>query len=344
MPDPMPQPVAYGGQAVLNGVMMRGRREMAVAVRSASGEILVWSEPLHSSWLARRVQPWPLVRGSVLLWDTMVLGVRALVFSSMVEMQANEAARRTASRRSSPPPGGITGVSLWGMVACSILFAIGLFFVTPMLVTAFLDRFIAAAPASVLVEGLIRLSLLLAYMGGIGYLPDVRRVFAFHGAEHKAVHAWEAGDPLDVPHVRAHPLEHPRCGTAFMLVVILLSMAFFLLFGRPEFHLRLASRILLVPVVAGIAYEVLKLGARYATHPVWRVLLTPSLRLQRLTTREPDDGMLEVAIAALLRVLVADGRVTEDDPRLRTARRVDPTGLPIPIPTPWPALDPSPAG
>ncbi|MDP9358119.1 MAG: DUF1385 domain-containing protein [Chloroflexota bacterium] len=342
MPEPVPSPVAYGGQAVLGGVMMRGRREMAVAVRAASGEILVWSEPLQSSRLARRVQRWPLVRGSVLLWDTMLLGVRALVFSSIVEMQANEAARRPAARRSAPPPGGITGASLWGMVAFSILCAIGLFFVTPMLVTAFLDRFITAAPVSVLVEGLIRLSLLLAYMGGIGYLPDVRRVFGFHGAEHKAVHAWEAGDPLDVPHVRQHPLEHPRCGTAFMLVVILLSMAFFLLLGRPDLPFRLASRILLVPVVAGVAYEVLKLGARYAAHPVWRVLLTPSLRLQRLTTREPDDGMLEVAIAALLRVLVADGRVAEDDPRLRTVRRVDPTGLPIPIPTPRPALEPRP--
>ena len=341
--DNAADPVAYGGQAVVEGVMMRGRREMAVAVRTPDGEILVWTDRCRSSGLARRIGGWPFVRGGVLLWDTMSLGVRALIFSAATAEAHREVppGKRNAGRGPAQAPiGGITGPALWGTVALSILFSVLLFFVLPLLVTAWLDRFVGSALVSNLIEGLIRLGILFAYIAGIGYLPEIRRVYGYHGAEHKTVHAWESGDPLDVAHVRRHPLEHPRCGTAFMLVVVLLSMVVFMGLGRPELLPRLASRVVLVPLVAGVAYEVLKFGARHHANRVVGAVLRPSLKLQRLTTRDPDDAMLEVAVAALLRVLVADGRIAADDPRLASARLVDGAGNPLPTPI-HPAADPA---
>ena len=342
-PDHGPQharatnPVAYGGQAVIEGVMMRGRREMAVAVRTPGGEILVWTGPVRSSGLARRIGGWPFVRGGVLLWDTMSLGVRALIFSAATAEAHREAppgrGKRNAGRgHAQAPTGGITGPALWGTVALSILFSVLLFFVLPLLVTAWLDRFVGSAVVSNVIEGLIRVGILFAYIAGIGHVPEIRRVYAYHGAEHKTVHAWEAGDPLDVAHVRRHPLAHPRCGTAFMLVVVLLAMVVFMGLGRPDLLPRLVSRVILVPLLAGIAYEALKFGARHHGHRVVAAVLRPTLKLQRLTTREPDDAMLEVAVAALLRVLAADGRIAADDPRLAAARLVDGAGNPLPAP------------
>jgi uncharacterized protein YqhQ len=307
---------------VIEGVMMRGRREMAVAVRAPSGEIVVWSEPIKSSRLARRVRPLPFVRGAILLGDTLAMGLRALMFSAALATPPgdDENADSVSAMRAKP---------LWLTIAMAVLFAIGLFFVLPLLATAMLDRFIDSPFVSNLVEGAIRLAILLGYVLAIGRLPEVRRVFAYHGAEHKAIHAWEAGDELTVEHVRRHPLEHPRCGTGFLLVVMLLSVVVFLAIGRPELPIRIASRIVLVPLIAGVAYEFLKFGGRHATRWLTRVLLTPGMRLQRATTRQPDDAILEVAIAALLRVLVADGHVAASDPRLTKARRVDANGRPI---------------
>ncbi len=315
--------VAYGGQAVIEGVMMRGRQEMAVAVRAPSGEILVWSEPLRSSRLARRVRPWPFIRGAILLGDTLALGVRALMFSASLAMP------NQPSQDGNDSPRGLNAKPIWFTVATAVLFSIGLFFVLPLLATALLDRYIDSAFVSNLVEGTIRLAILLGYVLAIGRLPEIRRVFAYHGAEHKAIHAWEAGDDLTVEHVRRHPLEHPRCGTGFLLVVMLLSVVVFILIGRPDLPIRIASRIVLIPLIAGVAYEFLKFGGRHATRWLTRLLLTPGMRLQRATTRQPDDAILEVAIAALLRVLVADGHVAESDPRLAKARRVDANGRPL---------------
>jgi uncharacterized protein YqhQ len=317
--------VAYGGQAVIEGVMMRGRQEMAVAVRAPSGEILVWSEPLKSSRLARRVRPWPFVRGAILLGDTLALGMRALMFSAALAMPNQP----DAGADGDDSPRGLNAKPIWFAVATAVLFAIGLFFVLPLLATALLDRYIDSAFVSNLVEGGIRLAILLGYVLAIGRLPEIRRVFAYHGAEHKAIHAWEAGDDLSVEQVRRHPLEHPRCGTGFLLVVMLLSVVVFILIGRPDLPVRIASRIVLIPLIAGVAYEFLKFGGRHATRWLTRVLLTPGMRLQRATTRQPDDAILEVAIAALLRVLVADGHVAESDPRLAAARRVDADGRPL---------------
>ena len=315
---------AFGGQAVIEGVMMRGRHEMAVAARATSGEIVVWSGPIPASRLTARLRPWPVVRGIFLLWDAITLGVRALAFSGTV----SERAGSDDDRDESPPRHRAASTRRYRIpipvaVAVAILFSVGLFFVLPLTVVACLNPIIASSFVGNVIEGLIRLGLLIGYVWGIGFLPDIRRVFGYHGAEHKAVHAWEAGTRLAVTQVRQFPLEHPRCGTGFMLVVVVLSSVLFMALGDMDVPMRVASRVVLVPLVAGVAYEVLKYGGRPTAHPLALLLLAPSRKLQRLTTREPDDSMLEVAIAALLRVLVAEGQVADGDPRLGTAARVD---------------------
>ena len=329
MEQPVTDHFAYGGQAVVEGVMMRGRREMAVAVRTGSGELIVWAQELNASRLASMVRDWPMVRGAVLLWDAMTLGLRALVFSSAVGVLHAPTAE---PRRKALPSATEDGPRLWPTLVASIVCTIGLFFVLPLAAAAVLDQFVDSTFVVNLIEGLIRLGLLVAYVHAIGFLPDVRRVFGYHGAEHKAIHAWEAGAPIDVAHVRHFPVARPRCGTGFMLVVLLLSLLLFVALGPLDVLPRLASRIVFVPVMAGIAYELLTLRARHPDHPLARVLLAPGLQLQRLTTREPDDGMLEVAIAALLRVLAADGCVDNADPRLRGARAVDANARPLSAP------------
>ena len=292
----------YGGQAVMEGVMMRGRQDMAVAVRTPTGEIAVFHQRLEPGDWVRRLRPMPLLRGVFLLWDTMLLGMRALVFSANVGLAEEDDPAATAV-----PAGPLSGVALWGTVAVSILFSIGLFFVAPLAVVGLLDSHIQSSIVSNLVEGGIRLGILLGYLGALGQLRDIRRVFGYHGAEHKTINAWEAGDPLDVPHVRAHSISHPRCGTGFLLVVVLLSVLVFAFLGRPPFALRILSRIVLVPLIAALAYEFIKWTAAHLSNPVVRALIAPSLALQRLTTREPDDEMLEAAIASFKRVLVAEG-------------------------------------
>lgn len=341
----------YGGQAVMEGVMMRGRREMAVGVRAPGGEIVVYQEPL-TAWVYRsNVMKWPFLRGIVLLWDALLLGTRALVFSANVGLREpepgvtvapevlpaivpNPEKLRTQAQQEEPTE--LSGPALWLTVAISLLFGIGLFFVTPLVAVRFTDQYVRSSLASNLIEGGIRLLLLVGYLALIGRIPDVRRVFQYHGAEHKTIHAYERGLPLDTEHIRPMPIAHPRCGTGFLLVVVLFSVVVFSLLGRPPFLLRILSRILLVPVIAGIAYEFLRLGARWYRHAWMRALLAPSMALQRLTTRPPDDAMLAVAAVALRRVLAVDGVIAETA-IADGATRVDQQGQPV-APAPSPAL------
>jgi uncharacterized protein YqhQ len=202
----------------------------------------------------------------------------------------------------------------WGTIAVSLGLAVGLFFLLPALLAKWLDPYIAHSLLSNLVESGIRLAFVLAYIWGVGFLPDVRRVFAYHGAEHKTVHAYEAGEPLTVDAVQAHTTAHARCGTSFILVVVFISVLVFSLLGRPPLLLRLASRVLLLPVIAGISYEWLKFSARYKGSWWIRLLLVPGLAMQKLTTREPDDQMVTVAIVALERVLREDRLLAEGSP------------------------------
>jgi uncharacterized protein YqhQ len=299
----------YGGQAVMEGVMMRGHTAMAVAVRAPSGQIVIHSEPLNKTIYQSQIAKIPFLRGITLLWDTMVLGMRTLMFSADIAVQD-----QGISLSSSGESESVFSTSLaWGSIALSLSIAVGLFFVLPAMLTKFVDHYLLNSLVSNLVEGMIRLTFVLGYVWAVGFLPDIRRVFAYHGAEHKTVHAYEHGKPLTVDAVRTYTTSHERCGTSFILIVVIISVLIFSLLGRPPLLLRLASRIFLLPVIVGIAYEWLKLGARYSDKWWMRALLAPGLLMQRLTTREPDDQMLEVAIAALERVLDEDGRLVTAD-------------------------------
>jgi uncharacterized protein YqhQ len=314
----------YGGQAVMEGVMMRGRRNMAVAVRAPNGEIAVYHEPLNTGKWTERARPLPFIRGVFMLWDTMVLGMRSLVFSANVGLiEGNVKENREAAEDD------LTGTALWVTVGISIVFSIALFFVLPLAAVGFLDRYIASDTLSNVVEGVIRLGILVGYMLLIGRMNDIRRVFSYHGAEHKTINAYEAGDPLTVENVRKHSISHPRCGTGFLLVVVLLSIFVFALLGRPDWFWRISSRIFLVPVIAAMAYEFIKLTAQYYENTLVKILVAPSMALQRLTTRPPDDGMLEVAIVSFKRVQAAEGEISEAEAEHDDVVMVDESGIPL---------------
>lgn len=284
----------YGGQAVIEGVMMRGSRYMAVAVRAPDGHIELHTEALTSPIYTSRLGRLPFVRGLALLWDALGLGTKALIWSANVAMPDEE--KGTAEN---PFESG----SALGFVAFSLVLAVAFFFVLPLVIVHRLDRWITSALVSNLVEGGIRLGILVGYIAAIGRMEDVKRVFAYHGAEHKTINAYEAGAPLTPAGVRRFSLVHPRCGTGFLLVVVVVSVLLFAFLGRPSFLWRVASRVLLIPVVAGVSYEIIRWSARHFHRRAVRWLIAPSLMLQRLTTREPTDDMLEVAIVALQAVL-----------------------------------------
>jgi uncharacterized protein YqhQ len=292
----MNTPIPYGGQAVVEGVMMRGRHQATVAVRRPDGTIAYRHEPLGRAQAIglRRYSP---LRGLFALWDMLGLGVRAMHFAAQVATGDDERALSAAEQRQ--------------VIVFALCFALGLLFVLPMLVASLVALLLPAGPLQLLVregaEVALRLALLLGYIAALGRLPGTQRLFGYHGAEHKAVHAHEAGAPLTVEAVRRFPLIHPRCGTSFLLLVVLLSNLIFVLFAPLPFWWRLGSRIALVPLVVVLAYELVRLAATYY-HRAWvRRLLAPLLALQRLTTREPDADQIAIAIAALVPVLRADG-------------------------------------
>jgi uncharacterized protein YqhQ len=293
----------YGGQAVLEGVMMRGLRQASVAVRHPSGEIVFKHEPLN----VRRRRTWenlPFLRGVLMLWDALNLGTRALNFSASVAISAEENAETGEAAK---PP---SDAMMTGTLIISLLFAIGLFFVLPTLLASLADRLGATPFVREGVKSVLQLGIFIGYIVAIGRLPDVKRLFGYHGAEHKAINAYEAGAPLTVERVREFTLIHPRCGTSFLLVVLLINFVISFIFIRDlPLWGRVLSHIPLIPLIAAISYELLRLSAAHY-HRSWvRALVAPSLAFQKLTTREPDDSMIGVAIAALLPVLAADGIV-----------------------------------
>jgi len=290
----------YGGQAVMEGVMMRGRREIAVAVRKPDRSIVVRREPLPKHYQSRLLQL-PFFRGIVLLWDMLVIGTRMLIFST----------ETVASDGDQPVEvsGGAAGASLF----VSLCFSIGVFFILPLMAARSIDGFVRSSLVSNLIEGGIRLALLIGYLALLRRVPDISSVFAYHGAEHKTINAFEAGAPLDVGHVRPYSLTHVRCGTGFLLIVVVVCIFVFAALGRPPLPLRLLSRVLLVPVVATIAYEFVRFAANHYGNPIVRLVLAPGLMLQGLTTREPDDDQLDVAIVALQAVLESE-RAAEPAP------------------------------
>jgi uncharacterized protein YqhQ len=284
----------YGGQAVVEGVMMRGRSQATVTVRRPNGQCVSHTEPLPARLYRHRLARLPLIRGLVMLWEMLVLGTRMMLFS------ANVQARAELDREI---PKGLVG----GMLAVSLTFAIGLFFVVPLLLTRAGGHALHDSLLSNALEGVIRLTLFIGYLGLIGHLGQMHRVFQYHGAEHKTINAYENGAELTPASVQRFSTIHVRCGTAFLLWVVVLSIFVFALIGHPPLLLGVVSRIVLVPIIAAFSYEILRLGARfYSVLPV-RVLLQPGLWLQRLTTREPSDEQVAVAIMALQAVLASDG-------------------------------------
>ena len=285
---------SYGGQAVMEGVMMRGERVMAIAVRDPWGKIVVETEALPAS-LYSVWSKIPLLRGLVMLWDALGIGMKAMLFSTNIALRGKE------------PTMQLEGPGAWALLGGSAVLALGLFLALPALLAALLDQVIPSAAASNGIEGIIRLGMMIGYIVAISRLPDVQRVFAYHGAEHKTINALEAGVPLEPRVVARYSTRHVRCGTSFLLLVVVLSTVLFGLLGQPEWWIRVGERLVFIPLVAAVAYEVLKLGARfYDRSAVVRALMAPGLALQALTTREPDLPQLEVAVAALSAVLTAE--------------------------------------
>ena len=283
--------------------MMRGHRHVAVAVRHPKGHIVTRAEALPHRLTGGRISKIPFVRGMVLLWDALTLGTRALAFSAQVAAADEDDA--------AAPEDLPEGSAVRGTLLGTLSFIIGLFFVMPMLIVSIFYAQIGNAALASLAEGVLRLLLLAGYLWLIGISPNVGRVFAYHGAEHKAVHAQEQGVDLEPNPVQTCTTAHPRCGTALLLVVIALSIVLFAVLGHLPLWLRILSRILLVPVLIGLAYEWLRFSAKHFRQVFVRALVWPGLLLQSLTTREPDDGQVAVAIAALRAVMAADDEASE---------------------------------
>ncbi len=297
---------AIGGQAVLEGVMMRGPRNWAVAVRKPDGEIAQVAraiDPLMARhWLLRL----PIVRGVIALGESLTIGFRALSVS------ANYAAQEEAEGDAEPAE--IGRWALFFSFAIAIGFAVMLFKVGPALLTDLLP--ISSGGWFVIVEGLIRVTVFVAYLSVLSLIPSLRRVFQYHAAEHKAINAYEAGEELTPEVTQRYSLIHPRCGTAFLLWVMVIGVFVFALFGRPAWYWLIVTRIALLPVIAGIAYELIRFAGKHAGNRALMTLLAPGLWLQRLTTREPTLDQLEVSIRALRAVLEREGRLAPADRRV----------------------------
>jgi len=283
----------YGGQAVIEGVMIRGKEGVAISVRQPNGELNIVKQPLASIYKGR-LREMPLVRGIIALIETLVLGTQSLLHSAQVA-----AAEEVGEK--------IPTALLWGTVAVSLALGVALFFMVPLFATRYLiDPYIESALLSNIFEGLIRIGIFIAYIKLISLIPDIKRVFAYHGAEHKVVNAYEAGVPLEVESVKNYSTAHARCGTAFLFIVLIVAIFVFALVGQPTLWIRILSRIALIPVIAVISYEIMKFGAGHIKNPIIRILLAPGLMLQAITTREPDDSQIEAAISALNEVIKID--------------------------------------
>lgn len=359
---------SYGGQAVIEGVLMRGASTAAIAVRNPQGQIVIHEQPLNKTLYRGRIARTPFLRGLVGLWDAMGLGTRALMWSADIALSEEEKTKST-----------FDGPIGFATIAVSLLIGIGLFFLLPTTAATGIGNLLgitSAANAAVVenvdsatgettspdttnstktettppvavtqagsggqpfifyealpigweatvinfIEAIIQLGILVIYISVIGQMKDVKRLFGYHGAEHKTINAYEAGAELTPEIVAKYPIEHPRCGTAFLLTVVFVSVFVFSLLGRPPFIWLIISRVVLIPVIAGISYELLKWSASNIHRPWVRVIVKPNLMLQHLTTREPDLHMIEVAITSFKRVLLSEGLIPADDAAVPAAR------------------------
>jgi len=270
---------------------MRGQKAMVTAVRRPGGGLALDTR-LLSSFYSGRWRRMPLVRGVIVLIEALVLGIRSLLYSANVSLEEEKAE--------------ISGWFVWLLLLVSLGVAVVLFFMAPLFLANLIKPYITSALVFSLVEGLIRVAIFVIYLGLISLVPDIRRYFAYHGAEHKSINAYEAGVPLEVEAVKRYGTAHRRCGTSFLFVVLVIAIIVFALVGLPSLGLLVLSRILLIPVIAALGYEVIYFSANHADNPVVRAIAAPGLWLQAMTTREPDDGQLEVALAALGKAVELD--------------------------------------
>jgi len=281
----------YGGQAVIEGVMIRGQKAAVTAVRRPDGELAMKIEPLggiYTGWMRRA----PLLRGIIVLIEAMVLGIKSLLYSANVSLEEEQEE--------------ISGKAVWVMLVLAVGLAVALFLIVPLLLARLISPYISSSLVFNLIEGLIRLAVFIAYLKFISLLPDIKRVFTYHGAEHKVVNAYEAGVPLEVTAVKAHATAHVRCGTSFLFIVLMIAIVVFALVGRPALWLMVLSRILLIPVIAALGYEAIHFGAGHSQNALVRAVMAPGLWLQGLTAKEPDDTQIEVALSALRKAVEID--------------------------------------
>ena len=284
----------YGGQAVIEGVMMRGRKAAVIAVRRPNGEVVIEPQPLLaiSTGKARRI---PLIRGVVVLIESMVLGIKALLHSANLSMEEEEEKEK------------ISGGVAWGAMVGSVALVVALFFLAPLFLANLVGGYIQSSIVFHLIEGFIRLGIFITYLKLMTLSPSIRRVFAYHGAEHKVVNAYEAGVPLEMEAVKRYSTAHVRCGTSFLFIVLIIAIIVFALIGRPSLGVMVLSRVVLIPAIAALGYEATYFGARHSDSRLVKAFLAPGLWLQGLTTSEPDDSQLEVALSALKRMVEIDG-------------------------------------
>lgn len=284
----------YGGQAVIEGVMMRGRKNLAVAVRRRPEEIVVDVQTVSSITERFPLLKWPFIRGTVVLIESLIVGIKALTYSANQVVEGEETGET---------------ISSWEMffsVALAFVLGIGLFFLLPVGLAHLMGDIVTGYTGQNILEGVIRILIFLAYVWGISLMKDIQRVFQYHGAEHKVIHTLEADEELTVENARKYKTLHPRCGTNFLLIVMVISILVFSLLGDTNLLWRFVSRIALLPVVAGVSYELLKIAGKYYKHPLVQFFSAPGMWLQKLTTREPDDSQLEVAITSLNSVLALE--------------------------------------
>lgn len=286
-----------GGQAVIEGVMMRGTDKVAVAVRTTNGEITVDVNPVNSIRDKYPILKKPLLRGVIALFESLYDGMKALAYSAQVSGDEDEQ---------------LTGKEMVMTIATSVLLAVGLFIVIPTWSMRFLHELTSDPMLLNLAEGVLRMVIFLAYIATISSMNDIQRVFQYHGAEHKTIYAFEAGLPLKVENVRPFSTLHPRCGTNFLMIVMLISMFIFTFLGWPDLLERIASRVVLMPVIAGVSYEIIRFAGNHDDNPLVHFAIMPGLLLQKLTTRQPDDSQIEVAIASLKAVLPPEEIVPDE--------------------------------
>lgn len=299
--------INIGGQAVIEGVMMRAPRSMAIAVRRPSGEIVVKRDmvvPLSERFPVVKL---PIVRGAVALFSSLITGIKALNFSANEAMAEEEGEGKKEE---------LSSWAMAGTMAIAFGFGILLFFILPLYATKLLTQFAIISDNNIvfnLVDGVIRVAVFLLYIWSISRMKDIQRVFQYHGAEHKSIFAFEAGDELTVANVRGYSRLHPRCGTSFLLIVMLVSIVIFSLIPKLwPFYMKAGARVILLPLIAGVSYEFLKWSARNDHSPLVKLIIAPGLALQRLTTREPDDSQLEVAIRSMQEALEMNAGFKDD--------------------------------